>query len=510
MGLRLSKLLEQEDLGLELVAGAQGLDTRGDVAWVHASELPIPGPWLQDHTILLTTGFGIKTSVKLQRQLMIHLDERQSVGLGIGLGDWLSKVPKTILNEAEKRSIPVFLVPYSVPFSLVTRRVADLIILHENSESQHSADIYRRLLALVVAGKDPRVVIEGLLEDQENAKCVLFDYFGQVSVSSGPMLMTDQQIWERIRAHASKGRILVKDKGVVIMGTSVTTGEEVEGFLVVVSEREFTNEDIEKFELLQTGVQLSLLRNQSPRGRRRQEISELFLDLLYKDTSVPATVRRVKLMNLPETNSFYVVAMASAALSMDKLCGAVEEVLLGMEETSLCGKVDETVIAITRQPETLVHGVRRLVGGRNPACLRAGTSRQRFCSYEIGLSLREAMAACEANTGDAVTPIDDMGARGLLPQLLHTGTAQQYMERVLGPVILADENDGSRLVETVRVYLRHGGRPSAAATELEIHRHTLAYRLNRVAELTGYDPRKGQGMIDVGVAIEILQMLDEA
>lgn len=46
------------------------------------------------------------------------------------------------------------------------------------------------------------------------------------------------------------------------------------------------------------------------------------------------------------------------------------------------------------------------------------------------------------------------------------------------------------LLATVRAVVRHDGNLAAAASELCIHRNTLTYRLDRIQELTGRDPRR--------------------
>lgn len=47
-----------------------------------------------------------------------------------------------------------------------------------------------------------------------------------------------------------------------------------------------------------------------------------------------------------------------------------------------------------------------------------------------------------------------------------------------------------RLLATVRAVVRHDGNLAVAASELCIHRNTLTYRLDRIQELTGRDPRR--------------------
>jgi PucR family transcriptional regulator, purine catabolism regulatory protein len=70
-------------------------------------------------------------------------------------------------------------------------------------------------------------------------------------------------------------------------------------------------------------------------------------------------------------------------------------------------------------------------------------------------------------------------------------------------VLAQDGTDATPLLDTLRAYLAHGCRPGPAAEELCVHRHTLAYRLDRIRDLTGRDPRSGDHLLEFGLALEL-------
>lgn len=51
-------------------------------------------------------------------------------------------------------------------------------------------------------------------------------------------------------------------------------------------------------------------------------------------------------------------------------------------------------------------------------------------------------------------------------------------------------NDAPELLETLDIFLQANLSPSVAAQQLHIHRHTLTYRLNKIAEITGLNPQE--------------------
>lgn len=64
-------------------------------------------------------------------------------------------------------------------------------------------------------------------------------------------------------------------------------------------------------------------------------------------------------------------------------------------------------------------------------------------------------------------------------------------ERTIAPLARHDELYGGELVATLAAFLGQGADERATATTLGTHRHTVVYRLDRVAELSGLDPRSG-------------------
>jgi DNA-binding PucR family transcriptional regulator len=83
--------------------------------------------------------------------------------------------------------------------------------------------------------------------------------------------------------------------------------------------------------------------------------------------------------------------------------------------------------------------------------------------------------------------------------------AEDFVTQVLGPVLDHDGRESSHLVDILRAYLAHGCRPGPAADQLCVHRHTLTYRLERIRELTGRDPRSGDHLVEFGLALALLE-----
>jgi len=107
------------ELGLELASGEDA--ARAEVRWVHSTELIDPTPWLKGGELLLTTGMQL-SGPKLQRELIDRLADHDIAGLGFGTGFSHKRLPAALVKAAQRRSFPLFEIPYELPFIAITER----------------------------------------------------------------------------------------------------------------------------------------------------------------------------------------------------------------------------------------------------------------------------------------------------------------------------------------------------------------------------------------------------
>lgn len=77
-------------------------------------------------------------------------------------------------------------------------------------------------------------------------------------------------------------------------------------------------------------------------------------------------------------------------------------------------------------------------------------------------------------------------------------TNQSYIQKVIGAL-------PEDLLETLETFLNHDLNVSETAKTLFIHRNTLIYRLDRITELTGYNPRRIIGAVHLYCAVSLMK-----
>lgn len=505
MPLWLEDLLGDPGLGLALVAGSSGVHTRGPVRWAHSSELPDPTPWLEGGEVLLTTGLGVRESVELQRKLIAGLDQRGCAAVGFGLGVVLDAVPQAMLNEAEQCGLPLFTVPYEVPFIAVTKRISHHVAAEHYATLRSAVDLHRQVLASVIAGHGVPGVLQTVARQLPEHACLVFDYYGQLLASEGLFAGGDagaESVWSAIAATHARERFEVSSQGRVVTGAPVRAGDEIEAVFALVGDRPLLEHEALLLEQGLAGVGLELARGLSTRAAHRARVDDALEEIAAGRARGSDAERLLARAGFDTSRTYRVVAMTRpGGVSERALCSLAEDVL-ATDGTPVVGRRDGVVIAIVQPGD---HGAPDAIAATAHARgwrLTVGCSRTRRDTEEMAAALREALVAA-ASGRSGVADVSGLGLTGLLAGLDADHGAGAFVDAVIGPVIAHDRRESTALARTLRAYLRHGCRPGPAADELRIHRHTLAYRLERVRELTGRDPRDGAHLLEFGLALEL-------
>lgn len=506
MPLWLGQLLRDPGLGLALVAGHDAVDRRGPIRWAHISDTPDPTPWLEGGEVLLTTGLGVKHDPVLQRRLVANLTARGVVAVGFGIGVAVDDVPKALVEAAEEHALPLFTVPYEVPFIAVTRRVAQATFEEHYATLRGAVDVHRQVLSAVVGGAGVPGVLDVVAKHLPDVAMVAFDFFGNVlEHRDAAAILSDlafDELFEFVSVRTSEQRgSRLRDREVI--ASAVRLGDEVEAYLAIISDEPLLEHELLLTEQAVTGLTLELARGLSIRQARRARATELLEDVQSGHASAALVRRHLGRAGFDLEHPVKAVCVRVEERSVRRVFGLVEE-LLGVP-IPLVGRVDDHVVALI-QPAESDPGQQLLDGAKARGIEHAqvGTSQPHGVD-ELRAALREATVAATRAAPGTSLDVAELGVSGLLAGLGDDESVGSFVTGALGPVLDHERDEGTPLVETLRAYLAHGCRPGPAADELGIHRHTLTYRLDRIRELTGHDPRDGAHLLTYTLALELLE-----
>jgi hypothetical protein len=89
----------------------------------------------------------------------------------------------------------------------------------------------------------------------------------------------------------------------------------------------------------------------------------------------------------------------------------------------------------------------------------------------------------------------------------HPEEVRSFYDDTIAPLVGYDEQYSTDLVGTLSSYLGNDCNMNATATAIHAHRHTVAYRLERVKELTGLDPLRSEDRERLGLGLKAYRII---
>ncbi len=89
----------------------------------------------------------------------------------------------------------------------------------------------------------------------------------------------------------------------------------------------------------------------------------------------------------------------------------------------------------------------------------------------------------------------------------HPEEVRAFYEDTVAPIVRYDDQYRTDLVGTLEAYLEQNCNMNATAAAIYAHRHTVAYRLDRVKELTGLDPMLSEDRERLGLGLKAYRII---
>ncbi|HEV8651945.1 MAG TPA: PucR family transcriptional regulator ligand-binding domain-containing protein [Actinomycetes bacterium] len=516
-------LLAIDELSLRLVAGSSGVGR--PIRWAHVSELDDPTPFLRGGEVLLTTGFGLKGGPRTQARFVERLAKANLAGLGLGLGFAFGSTPAAVAEAAEAAGFPLFEVPFEVPFIAITEALFSRLINEQYLLLQRAGTVQQTLSRLLVeeAGLD---ALLGAYARMTGTTTLLYDLHGEVLAGSpdAARLIDPRAVWAEIQALRPEGN----EFSVTLSGRDgcrsllpILVGGSPSAFLVMARrERHEPFHQVVSHHLA-TAIALDLAKTQAVARTERRLVGDFLDALLEGELSGEETRRRLRFLGLGGSPA--VAVLVGRPVDPDPDPEAQREVLRRLVEDRLsrrpapyvCSVTDATVVALFEsgdlaEARAAAQAVSDGVQARGLAArfgLGAPESQPRALrrAYQEARFALEAAATVGADV--PVASVDNLGSHRLLLALQEDAALEAFSRGLLASIRAYDERQHGDLVTSLRTFLEHNGNWESAARALGVHRHTLRYRIRRVAQLTGRDLDSAAERVEFWLALQAEQVL---
>lgn len=490
-------LLDRSDLALTLLSPAAGLPAEAlaaQVSWAHSSDLADPTPFLDAGHVLLTTGtqFGDGADDPgFASDYVTRLRERGVAALGFGTEVIRAGTPEALVAACTVQGLPLFEVPYRVPFIAIARTVADLIA--EDAYARHTwALAAQRSISLAALRPDGLSATLAELSHRIGAWVGLVDATGSLDREAPAGALGQPALGEVVGEARSMLRRGQRASRTLLAGESTSapqrmtlqtlgSGGALRGVLAIGDSAELDQAGREVVTSVIALAGLALEQNRDLDRARGHLRSGLLRGILAGDTELAERVAAEMWGPLPAA-PVRVAVTDAPALHVDRLTELLEVRVAERGGRLFFGRDDEQFVLLLEEADTglaeeLATEFELPVGVSDPVG-----------SGGIALAHEQAMRAVERarESGAGVVAFDEISRQGVLAFLARTD-ARAVALATLAPLSEHDEANGTALLMTARTWLEHGGQFDATAHALGVHRHTVRSRIALAERLLGRD-----------------------
>jgi PucR family transcriptional regulator, purine catabolism regulatory protein len=508
--LTLGSLLDQEELSLRLVVGAD--DCRGRlVRGVHCTEVEHPSRWLAPGWVMLTTGMRFADDANEQRSLVAELAEADLVALGFGTGMTFDSIPEPIVEEARSRQFPLFEVPYATHFSEVSTFAARSSISRDFHVLRRTVSMQNYLMESL-DGASPEEELIRRLGAVLDSDIALYRPDGQLESlfrrghrpSVAPKTDWGVGIWDEVcRRPPALQRFSLGDAHVV--SSPVEADGRIHHWLVVVGRGYQASEQLAQPVVEAAGRLLAVMANaRRISASEEREIRRAFVaDLATAQPGMLGTLEE-RAAGLGLTFAAPVRAVQLAVPQPEhsdpdwRPAQRLERTLAGTHQHFVIAEQEGRIVCLAEGDDDVLAETLAAV---EPLLDRAtiGVGRAASSIYELARSLNDAaLALAQLTTAEAAGTtlwFDDFDIVGCLLSGAPDDAVRARVDQLLGAIQAKPQ-----LYETLRCFLDCDLDVGRSADALHLHPNSLRYRLARIEKSMGASLRHPATIANLYVA----------
>lgn len=492
---RLSDLLAHEQFGLKLISGDQDAPQRA-VSGIHTVESESPTEWLAPSWIMLTIGMRLRGRPTEQRALIAELDEARVSALGFAVGVF-KQVPKALVEEAQKREFPVFVVPYTTTFRDMTT-FANRSLLSSDLRLFQRLSSIQRYLVDALRERKPEESLVRRLSSVIDADVLLVGIDGTVQLSTGSPPVAE--ILTRLRSRKpDRGEHEIGDYR--FMAGSIEGAETSSGWLVF-GRRRTKIESPLATAVLQVATPLFAAVEGLREASRLEDYAaerQLLEEILTVGTEGNGSVAaRAAAHGVKFARSGRIVSIRpEQADHIGDAERALRDALRVADAPHIVASRPDSLVALVELERPQLDRVLEPLASGSLRCM-VGLGRPIGEPSEAGESLRDAELTLDRLRDEppAVVAFEDLD---LVTLLLAQAPSKRLGQKV--DAILEALQSQPSVYNAVVAYLRNELSVNDTAKALFLHPNTIRYRLGKAEELLGRSIRDPSTLVDIQIAL---------
>jgi Sugar diacid utilization regulator len=531
-----------------VLAGAGGLDRA--VTSVTVGEVPDIADWLSGGEIVFSTMFALTNDTDRQRDFCRRIMAAGASALFVKPTRFVGSFPLDVLEIAEKRDFPIVEVPLEIRWTRIMEEAMGLLINRQASLLEKSQEIHRDLLEVVINGGGWTEVAGAAARLIDKPVLVL-------DVSLEPLGVSADFPWPGAELHRLLDRPAVRaqfdglarfpnkllhlvEEGVPpLFAVPIVVSHSCLGYVCTVTEHHEL-EEMERVALEHAATVAAVeMAREQVRFETEVRLKGDFVDDLIggRFSSEDSLLRRASFLGCDLSHGATVMVadvdefertMAARMLNENEVqnlkarfFNRCTRVVSEVEPLSLVSlKSDRVIIFLPgpaavdpRSMERLTSRIQSL--GREVADLSVSVGVSRFIADLAGLhkAFEEALAALKVGRKlqglGSVMHFEGVGSYKLLLSIWEHDPEElrALYQETIDPVDRYDRQTASQLLLTLTTFFGNDENLSKTAQDLFAHRHTIRYRLQKIAELTGLSVFKSEDKERLSLGLKARSLL---
>lgn len=498
--LSIKEILENKNFqDAKVIAGKAGLSQT--VKWVHVMEVTEVEKLLNGNELILSTGVGWKGDKEVFLAFFKQLIDSKAAGLCIELGTYIPTIPEEIIELADLHHFPLIVFYNKVRFVDITQELHTLLI-KKHYQMISDLEEYSYQLNQLLLTSNPQQKILKLLHDHLNMTVLFIPKQGETDIISKKTLKEQGEILQLLKEKTIQSHMNIAHQS--IQALNQTFAE-----LMIISE----SDSITEFESLildrsATALAQNTLRALYVEERRKAEETEWIQKWLEGAHSEEQIYRYLSDLE-PALKPNGCVALLFKTDQLDRKHSDITHLKIlfrsifqsyGFFLLSTIRKNQLIFILLNKRKdhdwkariEAGIHHIQKeLAGDQHFKQIKfsIGTFIDKLSDVKKSYHTAQETSIIQKNMPKEYFSsfYEDLHIFRLVSIANEQGALDDFISDYLGPVLMYDQQNNGKLMETLKAYLKCNGSKQETATNLYIVRQTLYQRLQKLQELLGED-----------------------
>lgn len=531
MGATVKKIAESQLFKscIPLVAGAQGINY--DVKYVTVCNTPVLSLshyTLEDSVFVLTSFSPYHNSVELMTEMVRFLERQNISALCVKVDTYLDTLPQEIADVCDDLGLPLFVCnDHDIPFRKIILEIDKEIIGEKLDELEQSNRQYELLYDNIMSGENVDNRLKELA-DTLHCRCAaiscderILGYFDPAGETHGETSEWTGLFRTLIRDvnQMSRRRSAFQD-GVIVDGKwvfSCCVHDNIEGFLIIDDKSLDVGKNRKLIQNTVTFISVKLLESKMLSQSMLRNNFQVIESLFYKAADKEVVRHRLMLMGIKEVDAFRIIGFSgvksndNSFFSLQQKWAWINDFMSRNFQNIICFHMDDIFASVIFYRESskfnndtviseMLMRISRTELADDSIKMAFSPSIKEFGDFPKELiSLRKNLKYLFvfAPSKQICAP-DDMEQVRLIASIMETEQSEYIHRKIIEPIQEYDALYKSELWLTLRICLEFESLGDAA-NALYIHKSTLRYRLQKIANITGqnYFSSTGKFMLQV-------------